>query len=211
MTIKTRNIADSAVTAAKIASGAVTVSKLSSTMQLGTIQLPLNSWRITDNANTDVALVAATAVIGSGGVGGIDAEPALKRVNAATDKKTRIEYLDGKLDPIFNDFVIPADCDVASGLTFKVTAAMSGTNNNTTILTLVWVGVKAGAYAAGSDQGGATSAFGATATTLVTKSVAIAAAAINAPGTAVSVELTPTSPGTDALHIYATWVEYTRI
>ena len=210
MTIKTRNIADSAVTAAKIAAGAVTVSKLSSTMQKGTIQLPLNSWRVTDNANTDVGLVAATALIGSGGVMGIDAEPSLIRVNAATDKKTRLVYLDAKLDPIFNDFVIPADADVASAFTFKILAAMSGTNNATSVLTLVWVAVKAGTYAAGSDQGSATTAFAAV-TTLVEKSITIAAAAINAPGTTVSVELTPTSPGTDNMHIYGTWVEYTRV
>lgn len=210
MTIKTRNIADGAVTAAKLGSGAVTAAKLTSTMRTGMIQLPLQSWRVTDNANTNVGLVAATALIGSGGVGGIDAEPALTRVNAATDKTTRLVWLDGKLDPIFNDFVIPPDADVTAAFTFKALAAMSGTNNATSVLTLAWIATAAGAYAAGADQGSASSAFAAV-TTLVTKSYTIAAAAINAPGSRVSVELTPTSPGTDAMHLYATWVEYTRV
>jgi hypothetical protein len=209
MAIKTRNIADEAITAAKIAAGAVTAEKLSSTMQLGTIDLPLTSWRVTDNANTNYGLVAATAVIGSGGVGGIDAEPALTRVNAATDKTSRLVYLDAKLDPIVNDFIIPADADESADFTFKILAAMSGTDDATSILTLAWIATKAGAYAAGADQGGATSAFAAVAT-LVEKSVTISALAINAPGTHVSVELIPTSPGTDAMHIYGTWVEYTR-
>jgi hypothetical protein len=175
----------------------------------GIIDLRLESWRIADAAATNYGLLAATAAIGSGGVGGIDASPGITRVNAATDKTARIVYADAVLKPILNDFTLPPDCDPTAALVFKVLAAMSGTNNATSILTLTWVAVAAGAYAAGADQGGATSAFAAVAT-LVEKAITIAANAINAPGTHVSVSLTPTSPGTDAMHIYGTWVEYTK-
>lgn len=178
-------------------------------LRTGIIDLPLHTWRLANAGATDYALLAATANIGSGGVGGADATPALIRVNAATDKTARIVFADAVLKPILNDFTIPPDCDATAALTFKALAAMSGTNDATSILTLTWVAVAAGAYAAGSDQGGATSAFAAV-TTLVQKSVVIAAAAINAPGSHVSVSLTPTSPGTDAMHIYGTWVEYTK-
>lgn len=182
---------------------------LPTSQAVGFIDLPLNSWRVTNAANTDYGLVAATALIGSGGVGGIDAEPSLTRVNVATDPTTRLVWLDGKLDTILNDFTLPPDVDAASPLIFKCLAAMSGTNDATSILTLTWTATAAGAYAAGANQGGATSAFAAV-TTLVQKSVTIAAAAINAPGSHVSVSLTPTSPGTDAMHLYGTWVEYTK-
>ena len=175
----------------------------------GIIDLPLSSWRIANAAATDYGLLAATAAIGSGGVGGADASPALIRVNAATDPTARIVYADGVVKPILNDFTLPFDFDPAVAASFKILAAMSGTNNATTVITLDWRAVKAGTYAAGANQGSATSAFAAVAT-LVEKSIAIAAAAINAPGTHVSVSLTPDSPGTDALHIYGTWVEYTR-
>lgn len=175
----------------------------------GRIDLPLTSWRVSNAGNTDYGLVAATAVIGSGGVGGADAEPALIRVNGATDPTARLVYLDGKLDPILNDFTIPPDFDETAAATFKILAAMSGTNNATTVITLDWRAVAAGTYAAGANQGSATTAFAAVAT-LVEKSITIAAAAINAPGSHVSVSLTPTSPGTDALHIYGTWLEYTK-
>ena len=210
MTIKTRNIADLAVTAAKLAANTITSGKLTATMATGFINLPLHSWRVTDAANTNYGLVAATAVIGSGGVGGIDAEPALTRVNAATDKASRIQWLDAKLDPILNEFVLPPDFDATGACTFKALAAMSGTNDATSILTLTWDAVGPGAYAAGAAQGSASSAFAAV-TTLVVKSFTIAPLAINAPGNHVSVSLTPTSPGTDTMHLYATWIEYTRI
>lgn len=183
--------------------------RLPTNLRTGTIDLPLQSWRVTNNANTDYGLVAATALIGSGGVGGIDAEPALTRVNAATDTTARLVWLDAKLDPILNDFTIPYDADVTATFTLNILAAMSGTNNATSILTATWVVVGTGAYAAGSDQGGATSAFAASAS-LVTKTITIAANAINAPGNHVSVSLTPTSPGTDAMHMYGAYVTYTK-
>lgn len=191
------------------AAASVTAAMLGANLRTGTIDLPLTSWRITDNANTNYGLVAATAVIGSGGVGGIDGEPSLTRVNAGTDPTARLVWLDAKLDPILNDFTLPADCDASAALTFKVLAGMSGTNNATTTLTLDWRAVGPGAYAAGANQGSASTAFAASAN-LVVKSFTIAAAAINAPGNHVSVSLTPDSPGTDAMHMYGSWVEYTR-
>lgn len=183
--------------------------KLPTNLRTGTIDLPLTSWRLANAGANDYALLAATANIGSGGVGGADATPALIRVNTSTDKTARIVFADAVVKPILNDFTIPYDADVTAGFTFTALAAMSGTNDATSILTLTWVAVGAGAYAAGSDQGGATSAFAAV-TTLVAKTVAIGAAAINAPGNHVSVSLVPTSPGTDAMHIYGTYVTYTK-
>jgi hypothetical protein len=198
-----------------VASGGALVLAAGSSLTLptgqatGYINLPLASWRVADAAGTNYGLLAATAAIGSGGVGGADASPALIRVNAGTDKTVRIVYADAVVKPILNDFQIPFDFDPAGAASFKVLAGMSGTNNATTVLTLVWVAVGAGAYAAGSNQGSASTAFAATAN-LVEKSFTITPAAINAPGNHVSVELTPDSPGTDAMHIYGTWVEYTK-
>lgn len=208
ITIKTRNIADSAVTAAKLASNAVTVAKLSATMQTGIIDIPLARWRVTDNANSNVGLVAATALIGSGGVGGIDAEPALTRVNAATDKQTKIMWVDAKLDPIWADFNYPPDLDDAAVITFNCIASMSGTNDLTSTLTLSFFENGVGTYAADTNAGGATAAI-ATANPLL-YTVVIAAANVGAYPKHVSVDLTPTSPGTDSMNLWATWFTYTR-
>lgn len=183
--------------------------QLPTTQRTGRIDLPLASWRVADAAATNYGLVAATAAIGSGGVGGIDGAPRITRVNAATDTTARIAYGDAELKPILNDFTLPPDVDATAALTFKILCGMAGANNATSILTLTWVAVGPGAYAAGSDQGSATTAIASA--TLVTKSIAIAVAAINAPGNHVSVSLTPTSPGTDAMHIYGTYVEYTKL
>jgi len=211
MTLKTRNFGDEQITVAKFDSGRIlTAAYLATTVKTGIIQLPLHTWRIMDIGSSDYDAVAVDAgVNGSGGTIGIDGTPLITRVNAATDKASRIVFADAITSSILNDFTLPPDVDATAALTFKVLAAMSGTNDATSILTLSWVVVGPGAYAAGADQGGATSAFAAV-TTLVEKSRTIAAAAINAPGNHVSVELVPTSPGSDAMHIYATWVEYTR-
>lgn len=174
----------------------------------GIVDLPLTSWRIADAAGTNYGLLAATAAIGSGGVGGIDASPGISRVNAATDMTACIIYADEVVKPILNDFTLPYDFDATVAASFKILCAIDGTNNATSILTLTWCAVGPGVYAAGTDQGGACSAIANA--SLVTKSIAIAANAINAPGNHVAVSLTPTSPGTDAMHIYATYLEYTK-
>lgn len=183
---------------------------LPATLRTGFIDLPLHTWRIADAAATNYGLLAATAAIGSGGVGGIDASPGISRKNAGTDTTALIIYADAVVKPLLNDFTLPPDVDASAALTFKVLAAMAGTNSSATVLTLTWVAVGPGAYAAGANQGSASSAFAAV-TTLVTKSYTIAAAAINAPGNHVSVSLTPDSPGTDAMHIYGMWCEYQRV
>lgn len=192
-----------------LGAGQITAASLGTNLQKGMIDIPLESWRIANAGATDYGLLAATAAIGSGGVGGADASPSLIRVNTTTDKTARIVYADAVVKPILADFTLPPDVDATAALTFKALAAMSGTSDATSILTLTWIAVGPGAYAAGADQGSACAAFAAV-TTLVQKSFTIAVNAINAPGNHVSVSLVPTSPGTDAMHIYGTWVEYQR-
>jgi len=211
MTIKTRNIADAAITAAKIAANTITAAKLSATMATGFIDLPITSWRVSNAANTNYGLVAATAVIGSGGVGGADAEPTLLRVNAGTDTTARLTWVDAALDNIINDFTLPPDMDVASGLTFKFLTGNSATDANATTWTLIFRAVSTGAYAAGANQGGTGSVAGATADQLRVVSIAIVAAAINVPGAHVSVDLAPDSASNDSVYLYGAWVEYVRV
>jgi len=210
MTIKTRNITDAAITAAKIAANTITAAKLSATMATGFIDLPLTSWRVSNAANTNYGLVAATALIGSGGVGGIDGEPSLIRVNAGTDKTAKLSWIDAKLDPVFNDFVLPPDIDASAVLTFKMLVAPTGAGVSD-VFTLTWWAVAAGAYAADTEQGGNTSAIAQGSGVLAVKSIVIPARALNAAGTHVSVGLFPTSPGTNVEDVYGTWVEYTRV
>lgn len=208
MTIKTRNIADSAVTAIKLAAGAVTAAKLSTTMATGYIDIPLHSWRLINAGNTDYALVAATAAIGSGGVGGVDGDPKLIRENVATDKAAKLSWAAASVKEIMNDVVFPPDLDETAVVTFKMLARMAGATDIPVVTVGFWQQGQVGAYSLSVDTGGATAAVTGTSNALYSR--VITAANVGAPPRKASITLIPAAHGTDALFVYATWLEYTR-
>ena len=206
MTIKTRNIADSAVTAAKLASNAVTAAKLSATMQLGIIPLPLAEARQIVTDTFGVIAVGGAGTTGSGGILGSDGAATyakLVRVNGATDKKARIQFpADANNLPIAWDIVYPPDLDDTAVVTVKFRAAMAGATDTPVVAVGYFEGL-------GDTNAGGNSAA-VTGTTITTYSVTIAAADIGAAPNGASIEFDVATHTTDLLNLYSAWVEYTR-
>ncbi len=214
MTIKTRNIADSAVTAAKLAANAVTAAKLSTTMATGFIDLPITAARVIAVATNEIGAIAVGGAntFGSGGIAGSDGTGAtgiaLARVNAATDKQTRLVFPASGTSLVQWSFVTPPDLDATAALTIKFLARMAGATD-TPVLTVAYFENGAGAYAGDTNAGGNTAAV--TGTSLAVYSRAIAAADVAAAPTVVTIDVIPGAHTTDALHLFGAWVEYTRV
>lgn len=179
-----------------LATGAVTAAKLATTLKTGFVHLPLTTWRII--ATNDIAAKNAA----DGGLISLDTDPTLKRVNTSTDKQLRLAWAAASVVEITNGFVYPPDLDEASNVEFHFLAASAGATNSPTVAVGYFEGV--GDTNAGGNSGAVTG------TTVAEYSVAIAASDIGATPKSASVSLTPAAHGTDALYIYATWIEYTR-
>lgn len=188
-------LAAGAVGATQLATAAVTAAKLSATLKTGFIPISLTLVReITANDIPNGA--------GNGGLLASDTTPTLARVNGATDQKLRITWAASGADPIAFDFQYPPDIDAASDLTICILAAMEGATDTPVIGVAYFEGV------GDADAGGNTLAV--TGTVVAEYTRAIAAADVGVHPNAASVMLTPAAHTTDALYIYAIWVEYTR-
>ncbi len=179
-----------------IASGAVTAVKLATTLKTGFVHLSLTDWRII--ATNDIAAKNAT----DGGTISLDTDPTLKRVNGATDKKLRLAWAAASVVEIVADFVYPPDLDEAANVEVHFLAAMAGATDTPVLGVSFFEGV------GDSNAGGNTAAI--TGTGIAEYSVAIAAANVGATPKAASIGIVPAAHGTDALHIYGAWIEYTR-
>lgn len=178
-----------------LAAGAVTAAKLSSTLKTGYIPLALPTAR--EIGSNDIINTA-----GDAGVLSSNTTPFLARVNGATDKKLRIGWAASNSDAITFDFAYPPDLDDAATVTVCILAAMAGATDTPTVAINYFEGV------GDTNAGGNTAAVTGTSVTKYTR--AIAAADIGAAPNAASIEIVPGAHTTDALYIYAAWIEYTR-
>lgn len=129
--------------------------------------------------------------------------PSLARVNGATDKMARLAWAGGSAEEIqFESITYPQDLDDASAVTVHILAAMANTNDTPTVAIGYFEGV--GDTNAGGNTGAVTGA------TVAEYSATIAAADVGAHPKAAAITLTPGAHATDALYVYAAWVEYTR-
>ena len=155
-------------------------------------------------ALADAREVAANATINAAGNGGLlasDTTPIFERVNGATDKQLRLNWAAANVDELTWQFAYPPDLDDGQDVTVHCLAAMAGATDTPTLAIGYFEGV------GDTDAGGATAALS---NTLAEVSRAIAAADIGAHPKVATVSLTPGAHGTDALYVYAAWVEYTR-
>lgn len=175
--------------------GAITASNLPANLKTGYIPLDLFTARIiSSNAiqNTTEA-----------GVPDGNTSPSIARVNGATDKQVRVVWAAGNAAELqFPSIALPPDFDTSAACTVKFLAASAGATNSP-VITVAWF-----SGVGDTDQGGATGAV--TGTTIAAYSRSIAASAANTAAKPVSISITPGTHGTDALHVYAAWVEYTR-
>jgi len=192
---------DGTLTAKKMVPAAnnVEASHLTATLATGQIQLPLVDWRELVSADIDTA--ATGAAKGSGGILAKDTTPILERVNVGTDPMLRIKWAAGNTDAITMSVVSPVDLDEAKVVTVKLRAKMSGATDTPTVTVDMREDV------GGANIGGAT---GALSNTLATVSKTVTATASTTTLKAWTLTFTPGTHATDAVELYAAWLEYSR-
>jgi predicted RecA/RadA family phage recombinase len=182
------------VSATNLASGAVTAVKLSATLKKGYVPLPLASAR--EIASNDIVNTA-----GDAGMLSSNTTPILQRVNAATDKKLRLNWAASNNDEIVWDFTYPPDLDDTAPVVIHLIAGMAGATNTPVLAVSYFEGV------GDTNAGGNTAALSAT---VADVTVTIAAADVAAAGFGASIGVVPGAHTTDALYLYGAYVEYQR-
>lgn len=175
--------------------GGIGASSLTTNLKTGTI--PLDLWT--------ARLISGNAIQNTteAGVPDGNTSPLLQRVNGATDKQVRLQWAAGQSVEIqFPAIVLPADFDTSLSASVKFLAASSGVSD-TPVITVYWF-----SGIGDTDQGGNSGAV--TGTTIAAYSRTIAASAANTQLKPVSIAIAAGTHATDALNVYACWVEYTR-
>jgi len=195
-TVGATNLATDSVTTPKIADDQVTAGKLTNTLATGFIALSLAQARLI--ATNDIAAKNAT----DGGLISLDTDPTLKRVNGATDKKLRMSWAASSVIPVTWDVTYPPDLDDTVDVTVCFLAAMAGATDTPTVAVAYFEGL------GDTNAGGASGAV--TGTTITKYTRTITAANIGVYPNGASIEFVPGAHTTDALHVYAAWLEYAR-
>ena len=153
------------------------------------IPIPLTSWVIGDATNTV-------------SFGGPATDPILDMTNGDTDSALRWVWAAASVEELINQIPLPPDIDVASDLVLHLYTAKDADANTVTLAadSYFMVGdTKVSDSTATITQ--------AAADTIIT----IAAADIPAGAQTVTIELTPSAHAGDALYLYSTWLEYTKV
>lgn len=184
------------LTGALVNTAGIGVSSLGTNLQTGYI--PLSLW--------NARIINSNAIINTieGGVVDGNTDPLVARVNGATDKQVRVVWAASNSAELqFEPIALPADFDgTGSAWSVKVLAAMAGATDVPTIIVGVFRGI------GDSSIGGATGAV--TGTTIAAYSKSVAASAGTTAAKPVSISIVPGAHTTDALYVYAAWIEYQR-
>lgn len=189
-------LASDAVETAKIADANVTAAKLTATMQKGFIPLDITTLKI---INTNAIGNTTEGLLPDG-----NTAPLLARVNGATDKALRVTWAASASGEVqFAPVPKPPDLDGAAAATVHLMMAKDTNTDNTVV---VAVGIFDGV--GDSNAGGDTAALNAA--TLAEYSVTLAAGDLAEHPGFLNIVLTPGTHTTDAIYLYAAWIEYTR-
>lgn len=195
-TVGTSNLATGAVTTIKIADDNVTAAKLTDTMAIGFIPLDITQLRI-----------IAANVIGNTSEGMLldgNTAPSLQRVNGATDKALRVIWAaSSSIECQFPPVAKPPDMDGTANLTIHLMMGKdTNTDNTVTVDVQVFDGV------GDTEAGSATAALAAAALAEYNGTI-LAADLAEHPGF-LNISLVPGTHTTDAIWLYAAWIEYAR-
>lgn len=192
----TGTLASGSIGTTQLADNGVTAAKLTDTLETGFIPLPLSAFR--EIASNDIPATAADA-----GALSSNTTPTFSRVNGATDKQLRLGWAASNNDEVqIGGVALPPDLDDASAITLHILAAMAGATDTPVVALSYFEGV------GDTNAGGNTAAV--TGTTAAEYSVTVAHGNVGAHPNVISVGITPAAHTTDALYIYAAWLEYTR-
>jgi hypothetical protein len=195
-TVGATNLATDSVTTVKIADDQVTAAKVTDTMATGFIPLDIGSLRI-----------IAANVIGNTSEGMLldgNTAPSLQRVNSATDKALRVIWASSSsIECQFPPVPKPPDMD--GTVAFSVHLMMgkdTNTDNTVTVDVQMFDGV------GDTEAGAPTAALAAAA--LAEYSADMAAGDLAEHPGFINISLIPGTHTTDAIWLYAAWVEYAR-
>lgn len=195
-TVTATELATDAVETAKILDANVTAAKLTATLAKGFIPLDVGSLRI-----------IAANVIGNTSEGMLldgNTAPSFQRVNSATDKALRVIWASSSsVECQFPPVPKPPDMDGAVDATVHLMLGKdTNTDNTVTVDIQVFDGV------GDTECGAATAALGAAA--LAEYSATVALADLGEHPGFLNISLIPGTHTTDAIWLYAAWVEYAR-
>ena len=193
-------ISGSGVTA--IGATKVLASMLGANLAKGFIPLDLFSVR---EAITNALQAAATgAALGSGGILATDTTPILERVNGATDKAARVRWAASDQGEIqFAPFAYPPDLDDTAAVEVHLLVGKDGNTDSAAVIAVDY-------FEGLGDSNAGTNTSALSTATITEYTVTIAAGNVGPHPTAASVALIPGAHTTDAIHLYAAWIEYTR-
>jgi hypothetical protein len=175
-------------------------SKANKTLQLrvqhpGAGHLPLDITALREIATNDTQNLAA-----HGGIMASDSTPALARVNGATDKALRVAWAAADVTEV--QFPpVPLPRDLGGACSVHLWAGMAGATDTPTIDVQAYSGV------GDTEMGTATAALSDAAEV----SAAITAANLGDHPGFLNLALVPAAHGTDALYLYAAWLEYDQL
>ncbi len=162
---------------------------------------PLDISSLREIVSNDIPVSATT----DAGVLSSDSDPALKRLNGATDKALMVEWPTGSLLEVqYPPLIMPPDLAETVDLTIHHLVRMSGGADTTTHFDVqVFDGI------GDTEMGGITSNF---TSSLAELTVTIANANVSGNPTGVlNVALVPiTAHGTDTIQLLGAWMEYTK-
>lgn len=183
------------IAASDLGADSVTAPKLKGALRTGYIPLSLFTARI-------ISSNAIQNTTEAGVPDGNTAGPSIARVNAATDKQGRLIWAATEVNEIqFEPFAYPPDLDDAAAIEVHFLARSAGAADTPVLTVSFWEGV------GDTNAGGNTGALSAS---LADVSVNIAAGDVGAYPKSATITVLPGAHGTDAVWIYAAWVEYTR-
>ena len=171
------------------------------TFLVGPGKLVLDITSLREIVSNDIPISATT----DAGVLSSDSDPALKRLNGATDKALMVEWPTGSLLEVqYPPLIMPPDLDETTDLTIHHLVRMDGGADTTTNFDVqVFDGI------GDTEMGGSTSNF---TSTLAELTVTIANANVSGNPTGVlNVALVPAGAhATDTIQLLGAWMEYKR-
>lgn len=152
----------------------------------------------------DIASNAIQNLAAHGGILASDSTPILERVNGATDKALRVKWAASDSNEAqFPPIPMLPGMNGATDITLHLLAKMSGATDTPTIDVQVYDAI------GDTEMGGATAALS---SSLQELTVTLAAANLSGhPSGFLNVSLVPGTHTTDAIELYAAWLEYTGL
>ncbi len=164
--------------------------------RVGVIPIPLASLRLV-TANDILATASDAGVLSK------NTAPILEYKATSTDGVIRVNWAATVVAHLAFQTPVPVDVDPSQVMLIRFLAAMGGATDVPTLSTDVYFNV------GGTKRTNATAAV--TGVAVLPYTATIAAAQIPTLPWTLSCEVTPSAHGTDALFLYAVWIEYQKI